>query len=65
MDDILKNFEQRMQDKKAAAPKLYRYDHEFRVAVLATDEEDSKQKGEFLVGILKQFSDVADVEKLK
>jgi hypothetical protein len=62
-DNLMKNFEERMKDKKDNNPKLHRFDMEFKVGVMAENDEDAVQKAEFIVGILKQFSDVVDVEK--
>jgi hypothetical protein len=62
-DNLMKNFEERMADKKANKPKQYRYDMEFKVGVMAENDEDAQQKSDFVIGILKQFSDVVDVEK--
>jgi hypothetical protein len=62
-DNLMKNFEERMADKKTNKPKQYRYDMEFKVGVMAVNDEDAQQKSDFVIGILKQFSDVVDVEK--
>jgi hypothetical protein len=62
-DNLMKNFEERMADKKVNKPKQYRYDMEFKVGVMAENDEDAQQKSDFVIGILKQFSDVVDVEK--
>lgn len=63
MNDIMKNFEARTADKKAAQPKLHRFDREFTIGILAEHEEEAEEKAEFVKGILKQFSDVVSVER--
>jgi hypothetical protein len=62
-DEMLKRFDERMQEKKANQPKLHRYDMDFRVGILCENDEDAQQKSDFVIGILKNFSDVVDVEK--
>jgi hypothetical protein len=64
-DEMLKNFEARIEQKKASKPKLHRYDMDFRVGILCENDEDAEQKSDFVIGILKNFSDVVDVEKVK
>lgn len=65
-DDILKNFEARMADKKAAQPKLHDFTAEFRVGIRAKDEETAHGTVKIIEQILTQFEDIASAEgKLK
>lgn len=42
-DEMMKNFEARMTAMKAAQPKLHRFDAEFRISLLAIDEEAAQK----------------------
>lgn len=65
-DDFMKRFEERMSEKKAAEPKLHRFDCEFRISLLAKDEETAADTVKILEKHLMGFDDIEKAEgKLK
>lgn len=65
-DDFMKRFEERMQDKKAAAPKLHDFTAEFRIGIRAKDEETAQETVNIIGKMLTQYEDIKSAEgKLK
>lgn len=64
--DFMKRFEERMEEKKANAPKLIPFEAEFKLTVLAMDEKHASETVSVISKHLERFDDISKAEgKLK
>jgi hypothetical protein len=61
-NDMYDKFQKRMEDKKAAAPKLHRFEAEFRIGILAVDDEKAAETVEIISKHLVKFDDIESAE---
>jgi hypothetical protein len=65
-DEMMKRFDERMQEKKANQPKLHDFTAEFRIGIKAKDEETAQGTVKIIEQMLTRFEDIGFVEgKLK
>jgi hypothetical protein len=62
MNDMMKNFEARMADKKANQPKLHDFTAEFKIGLKAIDEETAQQTVDIISKHLEGFTDISSAK---
>jgi hypothetical protein len=58
MNDMMKNFEARMADKKANKPVLHDFTAEFKIGLKAINEETAQQTVDIISKHLESFEDI-------
>lgn len=61
-ESIYKRLEERMEAKKALQPKLYDFETEFRINIVAENDEDAALKVEQLANFLLTIGDIKKAE---
>lgn len=61
-DEMMKNFEARMADKKAAQPKLHDFTAEFTIGIKAKDDETAQGTVEIIQEMLTRFEDISSAK---
>jgi hypothetical protein len=61
-DNLMKNFEARMANKKASQPKLHDFTAEFKIGIKAVDEETAQQTVDIISKHLESFTDIASAK---
>lgn len=61
-DDLYRRFEERIADKKANKSKLHNFAAEFRIGILAENEQDADEKVKMLAQNLTVFDDITSAD---
>lgn len=61
-EDIFDRFNERIEAKKAAAPKLHDFTAKFRIGIRAKDEETAQETVDIIGKILTQYEDITSAE---